>query len=103
MITLIVTFPLSPDIDLARITEMYKETAPKYRAVTGLIRKHYVFNDEAHRGGAAYLFKDMASVDAFLTDDFIAYVTERYGAPDVQKFTTPVAVDNETGKIITAD
>jgi len=102
MITLIVTFPLSPDIDLARITEMYKETAPKYREVPGLIRKHYVFNEEDHRGGAAYLFQDQAAVDAFLTEDFIAYVTERYGAPNVQKFVTPVAVDNEQGRIVTS-
>lgn len=102
MITLIVTFPLDANIDLGRITEMYRETAPKYREVPGLIRKHYVFNEETHRGGAAYLFQDMGAVDAFLTDDFIAYVTERYGAPEVQKFVTPVAVDNEQGRIITA-
>ncbi len=102
MITLIVTFPLSAEIDLARVSEMYKETAPKYREVPGLIRKHYVFNAEEHRGGAAYLFEDPASVDAFLTEEFVAYVTDRYGPPSVQRFVTPVVVDNEAGAIRTA-
>jgi hypothetical protein len=39
MIVVLVTFPISSDLDVASLKEKFLETAPMYRNTPGLIRK----------------------------------------------------------------
>src|SRR5712671_7898714 len=93
MITAIVNFRLP--------AELFKGSASKYRGMTGLVRKYYLFDDQNRIGGGVYLWKSRADADAVYTPQWKAYIAERYGAPpDIRYFETSVVVDNESDKIL---
>ena len=104
MITAIVNFKLPAEIDAKKATDLFKSSAPKYRAMKGLVRKYYLFDDQNRIGGGVYLWKSRADADAVYTPQWKAYIAERYGAPpDIRYFETSVVVDNESDKIASAD
>ena len=101
MITAIVNFKLPAEIDARKATDLFKSSAPKYRAMKGLVRKYYLFDDQNRIGGGVYLWKSRADADAVYTPQWKAYIAERYGAPpDIRYFETSVVVDNESDKIL---
>lgn len=101
MITVVVNFDLPADVTRADAAEKFRESAPKYRAVPGLVRKNYLFNADQRKGGGAYLFETREQAEALFNADFVAMITERYGAPPtITYFDTPVVVDNLAGEII---
>ena len=101
MITAIVNFKLPAEIDAKKATDLFKSSAPKYRAMKGLVRKYYLFDDQNRIGGVVYLWQSRADADAVYTPQWKAYIAERYGAPpDIRYFETPVVVDNESDKIL---
>lgn len=64
---------------------------PEYRTVPGLMRKHFILNDEAHTFGGVYLWKDEASARAWFTPERRATTQSRYGAdPAMQWYDTPI-------------
>jgi hypothetical protein len=101
MITAIVQFNLPPDTSLADATELFRMSAPKYRNLSGLIRKYYLFGEDGS-GGGVYLWESRAAADAVYTDEWRAMITQRYGAePTIRYFDSPVIVDNAIGEITT--
>src|SRR5260370_33035836 len=101
MITSIVNFKLPAAIDGRKATDVFKSSAPKYRAMKGLVRKYYLFDDQNRIGGGVYLWQSRADADAVYTPQWKAHIAGRYGAPpDIRYFETPVVVDNETDKIL---
>lgn len=101
MITAIVNFHLPAGIDAKKAAELFKGSAPKYRGMTGLVRKYYLFDEEKRIGGGVYLWKSRAAADAVYTPEWKAYIAERYGAPpDIRYFETSVIVDNESDTIL---
>lgn len=101
MITAIVTFKLPADVDAKKAAELFKGSAPKYRGMTGLVRKYYLFDAEKRIGGGVYLWQSRADAEAVYTPQWQAYIAERYGAPpEIRYFETAVVVDNETGAIL---
>ena len=67
MITAIVNFKLPPEIDARKVTDLFKSSAPKYRALKGLVRKYYLFDDQNRIGGGVYLWQSRADADAVYT------------------------------------
>ncbi len=103
MITAIVNFKLPDGIDSKKAAELFKDSAPKYRVMKGLVRKYYLFDGEKRIGGGVYLWKSRADAEAVYTPQWQAYIAERYGAPpDIRYFETAVIVDNESDKILDA-
>ena len=103
MITAIVNFKLPADIDTTKAAELFKDSAPRYRGLKGLIRKYYLFDDKSRIGGGVYLWQSRADAEAVYTPQWQAYIAERYGAPpDIRYFETAVVVDNDADTI-TAD
>jgi hypothetical protein len=101
MITAIVNFKLPAEIDAKKATDLFKSSAAKYRALKGLVRKYYLFDDQNRIGGGVYLWQSRADADALYTPQWKAYIAERYGAPpDIRYFETSVVVDNESDKIL---
>jgi Putative mono-oxygenase ydhR len=59
--------------------------------VPGLMRKHFILNDETHTFGGVYLWKDETSARAWFTPERLAAAQSRYGAePAMQWYDTPI-------------
>jgi len=80
---------------------VFAETAPKYREVKGLIRKYYLLSEDGATAGGAYLWESRADAEQLYTDDWQAFILQKYGTkPSVTFFASPVIVDNLVGRII---
>jgi hypothetical protein len=100
MITAIVNFKLPDGIDAKQAAALFRDSAPKYRGVKGLVRKYYLFDEETRIGGGVYLWKSRIDAEVVYTPQWQAYIAERYGAPpDIRYFETAVIVDNESDRI----
>lgn len=103
MIVTIVTFELPQPTTVAEITKTFEATAPKYREVPGLLRKNYWLSEDGRRAGGIYLWAARADADRLYTDDWKAFVTEKYGKPPrIDYLHAPVMVDNREGEIVVA-
>lgn len=101
MITTITTFTLPDAITLEQARAIFKSTAPNYQGVPGLVRKVYVLSEDGRTAGGVYLWNSRADAEALYTDAWRAFVKEKYGTdPTVTYFSSPVVVDNVTGKIL---
>ena len=100
MITAIVNFKLPAGIEAKQAAALFRDSAPKYRGMKGLVRKYYLFDEETRIGGGVYLWKSRIDAEAVYTPQWQAYIAERYGMlPEIRYFETAVVVDNESGRI----
>jgi hypothetical protein len=98
MIVAIVIFQLPADVTAEQARKLYADSAPKYRAMKGLVRKYYLWDGERRIGGGVYLWESRAAADAVYTAEWKAYIRQRYGRePEITYFDSPVIVDNEIG------
>jgi len=99
MITAMVQMSLPPGITVAEAAELFKQTAPEYRAMPGLIRKYCMFGDNGV-ALAVCLWESREAAEASFNDDWLRQFSARYGAaPSVTYFATPIIVDNALGVI----
>jgi hypothetical protein len=93
MIIAVVRFKLPAGTSLADAKALYEGSAPKYRGLPGLVRKHYVFGDGV--GGGIYLWESREAAEKLYTAEWKQMLTERYGtAPEITWLENPVTVDN---------
>jgi hypothetical protein len=71
--------PLSPD----DVRNVMRERAPRFRAVQGLIQKHYGDDGEGHYCGI-YLFDSQESLDSFRDSDLARSIPAAYQAEDLR-------------------
>lgn len=103
MFVTIVTFQLPQPTTLAEITKTFRATAPKYRNVSGLLRKNYWMSEDGRRAGGIYVWAERADADRLYTDEWKNFVTGKYGAPpSIEYLHSPVMVDNREGSISVA-
>ena len=101
MITAVVQFKLNEGTSLEDATAIFQSTAPRYRGMSGLVRKYYLFDPENGKGGGCYLFENRAAAEKVFDASWRALIRDKYGAePIIQYFETPVVVDNVSGEII---
>jgi hypothetical protein len=104
MITALVQFKLPKPMTTDQAQAVFAETAPKYREVKGLIRKYYLLSEDGETAGGVYLWKSRQAAEQLYTDDWIAFIEQKYGTkPSVTYFASPVIVDNLVGQIIMDD
>ena len=97
MIVVIVRFSLPQAVSLADATAVYEASAPSYRHVDGLRRKHYLWGDGGRIGGGVYLWDSRAEAEALYDAAWSARIAPRYGAaPTVEYFESPVTVEADT-------
>lgn len=100
MILTLVRFALPEAIDLAEAERRFRSSAPKYLALPGLLRKHYVLSDDGRFAGGVYLWESRAAAEAVYSGEWRARVAALYGAePEILVFDSPVSVDNLAGTI----
>ena len=81
---------------------IFLSTAPKYRGVQGLLRKHYVLSHDGVTAGGVYLWNSRPEAEAMYTASWRSFVREKYGTdPTVTYFESPVVVDNVAQQILT--
>lgn len=100
MIITLTQFALPQPITLEEARALFLSTAPRYRDVPGLLRKHYVLSEDGRTAGGVYLWNSRAEAEATYTPAWRAFVQEKYGTePVVTYLDSPVTVDNVAGRI----
>ncbi len=102
MITAVVQFTLPEPVSTDTAKELFAGSAPRYRAVPGLIRKYYLLAEDGRSAGGVYLWESREDAERLYTADWRKFIVEKYGVePTVTYYETPVVVDNAVGQIIT--
>jgi len=91
---------IAEDVITALSRFPYRSTAPRFQSIPGLIRKYYLFDEEAKKGGGCYLFESRAAAEKTFNREWRNRISELYGEPEVQYFDTSVIVDNVAGEIV---
>jgi len=68
-----------------RVNELYRERAPRYRALDGLVQKYYLRFPATGEHGAVYVWESEAALEAFRRSDLgrtIASAYEIKGVPE---------------------
>ena len=101
MITVIVEFKLPQTITREQARETFLSTAPKYKGMPGLIRKYYFISEDGVKAGGIYLWNTREDADRIYTDEWRAFVREKYGTePSLTYLECPVVVDNVLHEIL---
>jgi len=102
MIIVLTSFTLPKPISRDEARGIFLSTAPKYRGVQGLFRKHYVLSEDGVTAGGVYLWNSRPEAEAMYTESWRSFVREKYGTdPTVTYFECPVVVDNVARQVIT--
>ena len=99
MITVIVTFKISEEINANILKEKFIETSNLYKDVKGLLRKDYISDFENCIAGGVYKFASRQDAKNWFDEDRINWIAERYSKPEIKFYENPVVVDNEKKKI----
>ena len=101
MITVIAEFKLPKPMSTEQARETFLSTAPKYLGMPGLIRKYYFLASDGAKAGGIYLWQSREQADRLYTDEWKAFVRDKYGSdPTLTYLETPVVVDNVVNEII---
>ena len=102
MIIVFTALTLSKPITREEARSIFLSTAPKYRGVKGLFRKHYVLSQDGATVGGVYIWNSRPEAEALYTESWRSFVREKYGTdPTVTYFESPVVVDNVTQQVVT--
>lgn len=102
--TIVVTrFALPARLTTDEAEAIFLSTAPLYRGLSGLVRKHYLLSEDGLTAGAVYVWESRAEAEKLYSDEWRRFVTDRYGSePSVLFFDNLVTVDNMTDAPMTA-
>ena len=99
MITALVQFDLPFGTTVAEASELFRQSAPEYRAMPGLIRKYCMFGEHG-QVIAVCLWDSREAAELCFTAEWQLRFGQRYGMePTITYFATPVVVDNALGLI----
>ncbi|WGS54158.1 YdhR family protein [Paraburkholderia sp. D15] len=83
MITEIIFFKLTPDVDHQTLMERYLSTAVKWAHNPDLIQKYYYYDAATHEGGGVYIWRTREAAARWHDDQYKAMVEKIYGHPPV--------------------
>jgi hypothetical protein len=102
MITALVQFHLPAPIPLEEATRRFETSAPHYRNLPGLIRKHYLRSEDGRIAGGIYFWETRRAAERVYDGEWRERVCKLYGVePTITWFDSPVTVDNQGGGTIT--
>lgn len=101
MITEYVLFDPPADMPREAVIAGMHEVAPRWRQERQLVRKTFVYDEEARVAGAFYLWLDRAAAEAAHDEAWRARIRAHDGSePRIRYFETPLVVDNALGRVI---
>ena len=77
-VSTLVTLPTPAGIGKAQLVQEFQAAIPTYRAVPGLLRKHFIITDDGRFGGI-YLWKDQAAAEQWFNAGWKQRVRQTYG------------------------
>jgi heme-degrading monooxygenase HmoA len=77
-VSTLVTIAIPAGVGRARLVQEFQASIPTYRAVPGLLRKHFILTDDGRFGGI-YLWKDRAAADQWFSAAWKERVRTTYG------------------------
>lgn len=90
----VVTYRLPEGTGREAAVQMFRDSVPRYMATDGLLRKNVLYNPGI--GGGAYLWETRAAAEAAYSDEWRAYMTEKYGhPPEVVFYESPITMDRQ--------
>jgi hypothetical protein len=96
------TYAVPPRLGEAEIRELFDSVAGNYLDVPGLIRKYFGFSEDAKSVVGIYLWRSRADADRLYSPEWMAGVSERWGAaPERQDWVVPVVADTTAGTVMT--
>ena len=90
----VVTYRLPDGTDREAALQMFRDSIPRYMATEGLLRKN-VINQEGV-GGGVYLWESREAAEAAYSDEWKAYMTEKYNhSPKLVFYEAPITMDRQ--------
>ncbi len=97
----VITFGLPENMSKEELLNNYKETSPKWRGVKELIRKSYLYDEDARLGGGIYHWKNEEAAEHWHGEEWRKSVIELYGSdPMILRFNVPIVADNELDQTV---
>ena len=84
MVTVIVLFKISNELDPDILKEKFIETSTLYQDVIGLWRKNYIADIENNTAGAVYTFDRMENANNWFDEDRFNWINERNSKQDIK-------------------
>ncbi len=72
----VVTYRLPDGTDREAALQMFRDSIPRYMATEGLLRKNVIYQEGV--GGGVYLWESREAAEAAYSDEWKAYMTEKY-------------------------
>lgn len=95
------TYQVPPTLSKAAIEKQFVEVAGRYLGVPGLARKYFCVSDDGKTVIGVYHWESKAAANAFYTAEWLAGVTQRWGAaPQRSECEVTVIADNVQQKLI---
>ena len=96
------TYAVPPALTEPAIRAQFEKVAANYLGVPGLVRKYFGFSEDAKSVIGIYLWTSKQAADAFYSPEWMAGVTQRWGAPPRKdEWVVPVVAESVAGDIVT--
>ena len=74
--------------------QMFRDSIPRYMATEGLLRKNVIYQEGV--GGGVYLWESREAAEAAYSDEWKAYMTEKYNhSPKLVFYEAPITMDRQ--------
>ena len=98
MITAIVLYDLPEEIGRDACRAHFLKIAPDFLGVPGFIRKQFIHDINGRVAGGSYLWRDLASAQAFYSGSWLEGIRQRYRCePRISYYETFAIADQATG------
>src|SRR5688500_14130517 len=94
-------YAVPPALTPEKIRQQFAAVADRYIGVPGLIRKYFGLSEDGAQVVGIYLWRSKEDADAFYSPEWIAGVTERWGAaPSRTDWAIPVVAESADGRVV---
>jgi hypothetical protein len=95
MITIITRFAVPTTINASQMQAGFKQVAPAFRNVPGLVRKQFLLSADGRTAGGVYLWEEEQAARSFMLQRVAPMIREKYQVePTIEFYHSPVLVEN---------
>ena len=95
LITVIIRFQLPTGVTADQIRAAFDEAAPRFRNVSGLVRKQFLCSKDRRTAGGVYLWNDEQAARVFMNERVAPMIRGKFHVdPIIEFYDSPVIVEN---------